>query len=113
MTAAIPLFSYGTLQQREVQVGTYGRELDGTPDRLRGFRLEPISIADPHVVGLSGIKVHHIAQWTGDSNDEVQGLVFLLTPDELAATDRYEAENYRRIAVCLESGREAFVYVAP
>ena len=113
MADSIPLFSYGTLQQREVQIGTYGRELEGTADVLRGFRLEPITIADPHVVGLSGIEVHTIARPTADPADEIAGMLFLLTPGELDATDDYEGRNYQRIEVRLASGRKAFVYVAP
>ena len=50
----VALFSYGTLQQSEVQLATYGRPLDGTPDALVGYRLERVLIEDPHVVQLSG-----------------------------------------------------------
>ena len=31
------LFSYGTLQQPAVQLSTFGRLLQGTPDELLGF----------------------------------------------------------------------------
>jgi hypothetical protein len=113
MSALIPLFSYGTLQQRDVQIGTYGRALAGIPDVLQGYRLEPIAIADPDVVGLSGTEIHSIARQTGDAADEVPGMVFLLSADELTATDGYEGDNYRRVEERLASGRAAFVYVAP
>ena len=113
MSASIPLFSYGTLQQEEVQHGTYGRLLEGSPDAMPGFRLEPITIRDPDVVGLSGQEVHSIAVHSGTAADSVHGMVFLLTEDELSATDLYEGDNYRRVEVRLASGRTAFVYVAP
>jgi len=34
MAATVRLFSYGTLQQREVQLANYGRELEGAADAL-------------------------------------------------------------------------------
>lgn len=113
MGAAIPLFSYGTLQQGSVQIGTYGRLLEGSPDVLAGYRLESITIENPEVVGLSGMEVHRIAVPTGEAPDCIEGMLFRLTRDELAATDAYEGDNYERAEVTLASGRCAFVYIAP
>lgn len=107
----ILLFSYGTLQLPQVQRANYGRLLDGTRDALRGYRLQPLQITDPAVVRISGIAVHSIACPTGDPADRIEGTVFALTPAELAATDAYEVDAYRRAAVTLESGAAAFVYV--
>ena len=107
----IALFSYGTLRQREVQLATYGRELDGAPDVLAGYRLVEVVIDDPHVVTVSGKAVHAIARPTGDAADRISGMVFALTEAELAATDTYEVDAYARIEVTLESGHAAFVYV--
>lgn len=45
--------------------------------------------------------------------DRVEGVVFLLTADELAATDRYEGSDYGRAELTLESRRRALVYVEP
>ena len=106
------LFSYGTLQQREVQQSTYGRLLTGTRDALIGYALEPLAITDPEVVRLSGKAVHMIARFTGNRADRIAGLCFHLTDDELAATDRYEVDAYGRVEADLESGLRAFVYVA-
>jgi hypothetical protein len=44
------LFSYGTLRQREVQLSTFGRVLDG----IVGFDLDYVMITDPHVIATSG-----------------------------------------------------------
>lgn len=109
----VRLFAYGTLQQREVQLATYGRPLDGTPDALDGYRLEPLTITDPDVVRLSGKAVHKIARKTGDPADRIPGVVFLLSEAELAATDDYEVDVYARMEVTLESGTRAFAYVGP
>lgn len=111
MEAAIALFSYGTLQQREVQLATYGRLLDGDRDSLTGFRLEEIAIGRDDVVEISGKAVHTIARRTGDLADHIAGTLYWLTPAEMAAADAYEDSAYTRIEVTLDSGRSAFVYV--
>ena len=105
------LFSYGTLQQREVQQATYGRLLTGTRDVLVGHRLEPLAISDPEVVRLSGKAVHAIARPSGNPADRIAGVCFHLTDEELAATDAYEVDAYGRAETVLESGIKAFVYV--
>ena len=109
----IALFSYGSLRQRKVQLATYGRELEGQPDVLAGYALVPVEVGDPRVVELSGAAVHSIACATGNPGDQVEGVVFPLGQDELAATDAYEVEVYSRIEVTLESGRRAWAYVGP
>lgn len=113
VTADIPLFSYGTLQMREVQLANYGRPLEGEADALVGYRLERVPDRDPDAVRISGTATHWIVRATGDPADRVPGVVFLLTPEELAATDAYEGSDYARAELILESGRRAFVYVEP
>ena len=106
------LFSYGTLQQEEVQLATFGRRLEGRADALPGYATSLFEITDRDVIATSG-KVHHLmAKPTGNSADEVQGVAFRITTAELAAADTYEVSAYKRIAVRLKSGLEAFVYVA-
>lgn len=111
MKADIPLFSYGTLQRRDVQMATYGRPLEGEADALIGYRLEVLPDRDPDAVRISGTKTHMVVRRTGDPADRVPGIVFLLTGDELAATDKYEDSDYGRAELGLESGRRALVYV--
>lgn len=109
---SVSLFSYGTLRQPNVQLATFGRLLEGRPDRLAGFALSSVTIMDPDVVATSGIEIHTIARATGDPADLIPGLVLSITPAELEAADGYETDAYTRIEVQLESGVEAFVYVA-
>lgn len=113
MSADVPLFSYGTLQRRDVQMATYGRLLEGEADALIGYRLEVLPDRDPDAVRISGTKTHMVVRRTGDPADRIPGVVFLLTADELAATDRYEGTDYARTELVLESGRRVFVYVEP
>jgi gamma-glutamylcyclotransferase (GGCT)/AIG2-like uncharacterized protein YtfP len=104
------LFSYGTLQQEEVQRAAFGRKLAGVRDALPGWRQELVEITDPDVLAKSGERFHPIVM-LGDAADQVKGTAFEITPAELAAADRYEVANYKRIAVTLLSGRNAWVYV--
>lgn len=103
------LFSYGTLQLREVQLATFGRELVGEPDALEGWVLGAVLIRDPNVVSTSGLTEHLILR-PGDG--VVEGVAFELTDPELEAADGYETDDYKRVEVTLRSGQRAYVYVA-
>lgn len=105
------LFSYGTLQQRDVQLATFARELGGTADELVGFGQSMVRIDDPEVVRTSGKTHHPIVKPTGRAQDRVSGTVFEVTDEELAQADRYEVSNYQRVEALLSSGRRAWVYV--
>lgn len=105
------LFSYGTLQQRNVQLATFGRELHGTADQLVGFQNSMVKIEDPEVVATSGKSHHPIVKHTGKVENRVAGTVFEVTDDELAHADKYEVSDYKRVSAPLSSGRTAWVYV--
>lgn len=65
------------------------------------------------MVALSGKAVHKIARRTGRDEDRIEGMVFLLIPEELQAADRYEVDAYARVEAELLSGRRAFFYAGP
>jgi gamma-glutamylcyclotransferase (GGCT)/AIG2-like uncharacterized protein YtfP len=106
------LFSYGTLQEDDVQLSTFGRLLRGERDELPGFEESVVPIEDPEVVAASG-KTHHAnVTFTGRPDSRVSGTVFEVTDAELAAADRYEQiASYTRVTVMLASVRQAWVYV--
>ncbi|NOU49867.1 gamma-glutamylcyclotransferase [Pseudoalteromonas sp. JBTF-M23] len=106
------LFSYGTLQQTQVQLDTFGRELDGSKDTLIGYTLGEVTITDPKVVASSGKSVHPILIHTGSPTDHVNGTVFLLTDDELTQADNYEVDEYVRVQAHLASGKRCWIYAA-
>jgi gamma-glutamylcyclotransferase (GGCT)/AIG2-like uncharacterized protein YtfP len=105
------LFAYGTLQDKRVQLASFGRRLRGTPDAMRGFELVPLEIDDPVVIETSGKVQHTMARRTGCSQDIIRGTVFEVTSRELAAADTYEVPAVDRTEVRLESGLSAGVYV--
>jgi gamma-glutamylcyclotransferase (GGCT)/AIG2-like uncharacterized protein YtfP len=106
------LFSYGTLQQENVQLATFGRLLQGQRDELLGFEQSSVTIVDPQVVATGG-KTHHAnVTFNGRNDSRVSGAVFEITESELAAADQYEQlAAYKRVAVMLASGKRAWVYV--
>ncbi|MBN9186485.1 MAG: gamma-glutamylcyclotransferase [Microbacterium sp.] len=106
------LFTYGTLQQPEVQLDTFGRLVAGEDDSLPGYTVDYVEIDDQRVVDLSGLGVHPIVRPTGSPRDRVVGRALHITEDELEAADEYEVALYRRAAVTLASGRPAWVYVS-
>ena len=107
------LFSYGTLQTESVQLSTFGRRLDGSPDALIGYRLRMIRIEDQDFVATSGAEYHRTLEFTGGASDFVEGTVFALTQQELEQADTYEPDGYERIRAKLQSGTEAWVYFNP
>jgi Gamma-glutamyl cyclotransferase, AIG2-like len=104
------LFSYGTLQQTDVQMASFGRMLEGKPDALPGWRREMVEITDAEVLAKSGERFHPILVPGGEA-DEIPGMVFEISEAELLRADAYEVSDYKRIAARLKSGVEAFVYV--
>ena len=108
----ILLFSYGTLQDPEVQKANFGRLLEGTADRLLGFVLSEVEITGPRVIAESGLSRHPILQPSDDLADAIEGTAFRITGDELRAADAYESADYRRVLAPLASGLEAWVYIA-
>lgn len=105
------LFSYGTLQQENVQIATFGKPLTGRKDELVAFEQSLVEIEDPAVVAASGKAHHPIVKFTGDPNDRVPGTAFEVTPIELASADKYEVAAYTRVEADLASGTKAWVYV--
>ncbi|WP_341503945.1 gamma-glutamylcyclotransferase family protein [Gallaecimonas sp. GXIMD4217] len=106
------LFSYGTLQQEDVQLANFGRLLSGDKDRLPNYVVDKIRITDERVLRESGKDVHPILRFTGKASDFVEGTVFELTDEELARADDYEVDDYQRIPARLQSGRTCWIYAA-
>ena len=102
MTAerAVLLFSYGNLQQKELQVAIFGRDLGGRKDFLPGYARA--------ITDVGNVAYYNIEP---SGEEAVSGIVLEITEQELAAADRYGKERgYRRIPVTLQSGVQAWVY---
>lgn len=104
------LFSYGTLQQENVQLAIFGRLLKGQRDSLIGYQLGEVEITDPDVLQKSGKRFHPMLIKTNNPNDKVAGVIFDITDDELAQADSYEVDDYARIEGKFASGATAWIY---
>ena len=94
------LFVYGTLMDPVVQNRVFGRVAPGKRDTLPDYRKDRIRLG----YGL----VYPIIR--PEIGSAVEGLVFYVTPGELALIDAYEGIVYRRKKVTLMSGQQAWVY---
>ena len=106
------LFSYGTLQRDEVQVKLFGRLLSGSKDILKGYEVLRIEIKDEAFLAKGEDKFQQTLVFTGNEDDFVEGIVFVISGEELFLSDKYEPDNYKRTEITLQSGRQAWVYVA-
>lgn len=111
---AIPLeklFIYGTLQQVEVQIATFGRVLAGVSDGLPGYQRRQPAMNDADAAAPGGTAGDSIASHTGAPQDIIAGAVLALSAEELKRADSHEADAYRRQRVLLASGATAWAYV--
>jgi gamma-glutamylcyclotransferase (GGCT)/AIG2-like uncharacterized protein YtfP len=106
------LFSYGTLQKDKVQLELFGRLLNGTKDILKGYKLSSIEIKDESFLAKSEEKYQLTAILSKDDADIIEGTVFEISEEELRFADKYEPDNYKRVKVVLQSGKEAWIYIA-
>lgn len=106
------LFSYGTLQKEKVQLDLFGRILAGSNDVLRSYKIATIEITDEAFLLKGEGKYQKTLIISNDKNDMVSGTALEITGEELLIVDKYEPGNYKRTKVKLESGKEAWIYVA-
>ena len=90
----------------------FGRRLTGARDILKGFKLSPIEIKDEAFLKKGEQKNQLTAIASNDEKDTIEGTVLEITEEELLLIDRYEPDNYKRVKVMLESGKQAWIYLA-
>ena len=93
------LFAYGSLLTPLVQRSVIGREIQGAPDRLSGFRKTPLQDGDDQYPNLSP-----------DPQAVVDGQILEISDAELGRIDLYEGDLYVRRRVTLVSGKQTWVY---
>jgi gamma-glutamylcyclotransferase (GGCT)/AIG2-like uncharacterized protein YtfP len=97
------LFSYGTLQAKDIQRAVFGREVEGREDSLPGYEV--------CVLGVGGAQYANLTRSTSVEH-AVRGTALEVTQQELEAADAYEEDaKYKRLRVTLASGDEAWVYI--
>lgn len=101
MTKTQYIFTYGTLQEENVQQALFGRKLKGKRDVLIGFKL-----SEEKLMGQ-----YPVIKNTGSMDHSVVGQVYNITNLELFKTDAYETQAYKRVQVKLISGKYAWTYI--
>ncbi len=101
------LFTYGTLQDKEIQEKIFGRVLNGTSETLIGYAVKEIQIEEEF-----GLMQYPIITETNNPEDTINGIVFEITANDLRQADLYEGFHYKRIEVHLQSSEKAWVYSA-
>ncbi len=89
----------------------FGRILQGSGDTLIGYKVSTIEIKDESFL-LKGEQKYQLTAVISKDNDNIKGTVFEITEEELRLADKYEPVNYKRVRVALESGKEAWIYIA-
>jgi len=95
------LFSYGTLQDLQVQQYIFGRLLKGKTDAALGFKK-----IENAVYGRYPLVIN-----TNDLEDKVAGVAYQVNEADLKKADIYETSAYKRQKFPLESGDEAWIYI--
>lgn len=100
------LFSYGTLQSKEIQMQVFNKLLTGTNDQLLGYKLKDLKIEEEF-----GMADYFVAIPSENHEDFVKGKVFKVTNADLAKADQFESNAYKRIQIKLKSGTIAWIYI--
>ena len=100
------LFSYGTLQSKEIQMQVFNKLLTGTPDQLLGYKLKDLKIEEEF-----GIEDYFVAIPSENLSDSIDGIVYDISELDLAKADQFESNAYQRTKITLKSGTIAWIYI--
>lgn len=100
------IFSYGTLQSKEIQMQVFNKLLTGTPDQLTGYKLKDLQIEEEF-----GIEDYFVATPSENPSDAVDGIVYSISSADLAKADQFESNAYKRVQITLKSGVVAWIYI--
>ncbi|MCI9844754.1 gamma-glutamylcyclotransferase family protein [Flavobacterium pectinovorum] len=100
------IFSYGTLQSKEIQMQVFNKLLTGTPDQLTGYKLKDLQIEEEF-----GIENYFVATPSENPSDAVDGIVYSISSADLAKADQFESNAYKRVQIILKSGVVAWIYI--
>ena len=96
------IFSYGTLQQQEIQHELFLRELKGWSDEIVGFEL----------CMNKAYGKYPIIMKSSNKSVRIVGMVYEVSNEELKKADIYEGDAYMRTIARTISGKEAWTYIA-
>ena len=95
------LFSYGTLQEPEIQEKVLNRRLKGTKATLLGYKKYEKRMMNKYPIIVR----------SDDAGAMVSGILYKVSNYELYKIDLYESLAYTRIQATLKSSVKAWVYI--
>jgi gamma-glutamylcyclotransferase (GGCT)/AIG2-like uncharacterized protein YtfP len=100
------LFSYGTLQSKEIQMQVFNKLLSGTEDKLLGYKLKDFQIEEEF-----GMEDYFVAIPSENPSDAINGIAFTVSSEDLTKADQFESNAYKRVQITLKSGIVAWIYL--
>ena len=100
------IFSYGTLQSKEIQMQVFNKRLTGTPDQLLGYKLKGLKIEEEF-----GMADYIVVVPSENPSDCINGIVYTISSVDLAKADLFESNAYKRVEITLKSGIIAWIYI--
>ena len=100
------LFSYGTLQSKEIQMQVFNKLLSGIEDQLAGYKLKDLQIEEEF-----GMEDYFVAMPSENPSDAIHGIAFTVSSEDLIKADQFESNAYKRIHITLQSGTKAWIYI--
>ncbi len=95
------MFTYGTLQDPQVQLYVFDKILEGDVDFLLGFKWYKNAVYGRYP----------LVKPTSNPKEMVKGVAYKVTKADLLRCDVYETSAYQRKKFILKSGKEAWVYI--
>lgn len=105
------LFSYGSLNSKELQLQHYGRIVHGSADILSGYTLYDTKINQYSTSTIKEIIPIKIARKSAEKSAQIEGMVLEITGEELVKTDKLVASDSKRVLVTTDTGTEAWLYI--
>lgn len=93
------LFAYGTLREEKIRFAITGKKSFTLTDRIVGFELSEIQEGEITYPALV------------PGNNTIDGLVFVVTDEDLVHLDAYEGPEYKRQQLVSQAGHEVWVYL--
>lgn len=106
------IFYYGALDAKEASRESYGIEMNGTPDKLSGYKFKDLGLINVKDSDKNNLSDHRLVLKSKELNDKIEGIVFEITGEELMQSDKQSPSNSKRVLATTDLGTEVWVRVA-
>lgn len=103
------IFTYEISKSNDIQLQNNGDKHNGTKDTLSGYKIHSL---DTENLTSDDSSQNQIATKSADKSNQIEGLVFEITGEELIEVDKSEVSKSKRVMETTDLGAEVWVYVA-